>query len=57
VTNGYLNNVPVEKVGEYEQRLYEKMRSEHSELLARFEAGYFDESDVEELKKALSEME
>ena len=57
VTNGYLNNVPVEKVGEYEQRLYEKMRSEHSELLARFEAGYFDESDVEEMKKALSEME
>ena len=57
VTNGSLNNVPVEKVGEYEQRLYEKMRSEHSELLARFEAGYFDESDVEELKKALSEME
>ena len=50
-------SVPVEKVGEYEQRLYEKMRSEHSELLARFEAGYFDESDVEELKKALSEME
>ena len=57
VTNGYLNNVPVEKVGEYEQRLYEKMRSEHSELLARFEEGYFDESAVEELKKALSEME
>lgn len=54
VTNGYLDDVPVNKVGEYEKRLYALLDSEHSEWQKRIEAGFFDDADVEELKAALS---
>ena len=57
VINGYLNDVEVAKVNEYETRLFEKMERDYSELLTRFESGYFDDSDVETLKQALSEMQ
>ena len=57
VIHGYLDEVPVEKVADYEARLYEKLQNEKSGLLARFEAGYFDDSDVEELKSTLMEMQ
>ena len=56
VTHGYLNDVAVNKVQEWEQRLYDKMEAEHADLLVRFETGYFDDSDVEELKAALGSM-
>ena len=56
VINGYLNEVPVKSVPEYEQKLFLHMENKYSELLARFEAGYFDDADVETLKKALSEL-
>jgi F-type H+-transporting ATPase subunit alpha len=56
VINGYLNNVPVKSVGEYEQRLYAHLENKYNALLVRFESGYFDDSDVETLKKALDEM-
>ncbi|MBR5797461.1 MAG: F0F1 ATP synthase subunit alpha, partial [Clostridia bacterium] len=56
VINGYLNQVPVKKVGEYETRLYEHLENKYSELLVRFESGYFDPEDVEMLKKALGEL-
>ncbi len=56
VINGYLNNTPVSKVSEYEQRLYDKLESQHSHWLERIEQNFFDESDVEELKAVLSEM-
>ena len=55
VINGYLNGIPVKRVREYEQSLYEYMENKYSELLERFENGYFDDCDVEELKKALTE--
>ncbi len=57
VINGYLDNIPVSKVHEYEEILYDKLNNEYAPLLERFEAGYYDENDVEELKKALSEMQ
>lgn len=57
VTNGYLDDVPVNKVGEYEKRLYGMLESEHKEWLSRIEQGYFDEKDVEELKAALSSLQ
>ncbi|MBO5797100.1 MAG: F0F1 ATP synthase subunit alpha, partial [Clostridia bacterium] len=57
VVNGYLNEVPVNGVREYEQRLYEKLHNEKADLLARFEAGYFDEEDVAALKETLREMQ
>lgn len=56
VTNGYLNDIPVDKVHEYEQKLYERLRTENPEFLQRIEDGYFDDSDVESLKKTLKEM-
>ncbi len=57
VINGYLKDVEVSKVSEYEQRLYLKLKSQYSELLDRFEAGYFEDSDVEQLRTVLDGMQ
>lgn len=57
VINGFLNNVPVSGVSDYEKRLYTKLKNEKSTLLERFEQGYFDDSDVSELRSLLSEMQ
>ena len=57
VTNGYLDQVPVEKVHEFEERLYDKLRSDKKELLSRLEQGYYEESDVNELKATLQELQ
>ncbi|MCQ2440277.1 MAG: F0F1 ATP synthase subunit alpha [Clostridia bacterium] len=57
VINGYLDSVPVEKVSEYEQRLFEKLENKYSDLLERFEQGYYEDCDVEKLKTALAEMQ
>jgi len=56
VINGYLNDVEVSKVKEYEQRLYELLENKYEDFLSRVEEGYWEEQDVETLKKALSEM-
>ncbi len=56
VINGYLNDCPVNKVHDYEERLYEKLRSDNPDFLKRIEEGYFDDSDVESLKATLKEM-
>ncbi len=56
VINGYLDEVPVSEVRAYEQRLYAKMQNEKTELSKRLEQGYFDDEDVEQLKKTLEEM-
>ena len=56
-TKGYLNSVPVNKVKEYEANLYEHLENKYNDLLIRFESGYFDDSDVETLKQALSDLE
>ena len=53
VTHGYLDNVPVDGVRGYEKRLCERIQAEHSQLLERIEAGFYDDSDVEELTEAL----
>ncbi len=57
VINGYLDSVPVDKVKEYEAELYEKLENKYSELLVRFESGFYEETDIETLKKALQEMQ
>ena len=57
VINGYLKDVEVSKVSEYEQRLYSKLKSQYSELLDRFEAGYFEDNDVEQLRTVLDGMQ
>ena len=56
VIHGYLNDVPVKKIGEYEQHLYTHMENRYQDLLVRFENGYFEDADVEMLKKALGEL-
>ena len=56
VINGYLNEVPVKQVKEYETTLYERLENKYSGLLERIESGSWEESDVEELKTALNEM-
>ncbi|MBS6475659.1 MAG: F0F1 ATP synthase subunit alpha [Clostridiales bacterium] len=57
VIHGYLDSVPVAKVHEYEACLYEKLKAEKPELLARFDQGFFEDSDVEELTGVLKEMQ
>ena len=57
VINGYLNDIPVKKVAEYEEKLYAHMENKYNDLLVRFESGYFDDSDVETLKKALGDLQ
>lgn len=57
VIKGYLNDVAVKDVREYEARLFAKLQNERGAWLDRIEAGYYDESDEEELKAILAEMQ
>ncbi len=56
VVNGYLNDVPVNKVADYEERLFELLEAEYKNLLERFESNFCDDEDIAMLKKALDEM-
>ncbi len=56
VINGYLNDVAVDKVGEYEEKLYGLLESEYAELLARLEGGSYEKEDEEEIKQALGKL-
>ena len=56
VINGYLNDVPVDKIRDFENRLYETLRNEHSELLKRFKEGFFEQKDVDEMKETLNKL-
>ncbi len=56
VVNGYLNGIPVEKIHEYEQLLFERLENENTDWLERIENGFFDECDIEKLKSILSGM-
>ena len=53
VINGYLNDVETAKVAEWENGLFEYLRSRNGELLGRIATGYWDETDVATLKEAL----
>ena len=56
VVNGYLNDVAVNQVADYEQKLFALLEDKYQALLERFENNYFDDEDVTELKNALLEM-
>ncbi|MBS7262280.1 MAG: F0F1 ATP synthase subunit alpha [Eubacteriales bacterium] len=56
VTKGFLNDVAVKDVPEYEQKLYDLLNAEYRHLLDRFEQGFYEKSDIEELEKALKSM-
>lgn len=53
VIHGYLNDVPVEKVNEYEKNLFVKMRNENKDLLKRLNDGYFEDEDIKALENVL----
>ncbi len=57
VTKGYLNEVPVSDVHEYEKSLFAKLENENKKWLERIEAGYFEEQDEETLKSVLAQMQ
>jgi len=54
---GYLDKVAVKDVREFESRLFTKLENEYQPWLKRIEDGYYDQSDEEELKKSLTEMQ
>ena len=56
VINGFLNDTPVKEVKQYEGRLYELLENKYQGFLERVESGSWDDRDIEELQKALSEM-
>ena len=56
VTNGYLDSTPVDKVKDYEARLYEKLENKAQDLLLSLESGNFDEKEINGLKSILNEM-
>ena len=53
VTRGYLNGVPVNRVTEYESKLYEYLTGRYSDLLGRIETGKWDSDDAAEMDEAL----
>ena len=57
VINGYLNDVEVKEVKNYEAKLYELLENKYSNLLERIENGKWEDEDIEMLKTALSEMQ
>jgi len=54
VINHYLDNIPVKKVANYERKFYNTLCSQHEDLLKRLESGSWEESDMEQLKSAIS---
>ncbi|MDD6275607.1 MAG: F0F1 ATP synthase subunit alpha [Clostridia bacterium] len=57
VIHGYLDSVAVQDVKNYENDLYAKLESENQNLLERFENGFFEQSDIDELESVLGEMQ
>ena len=53
VTRGYLNGVPVNRVTEYENKLYQYLTGRYSDLLGRIEKGKWDSDDAAEMDEAL----
>ncbi|MDD7522744.1 MAG: F0F1 ATP synthase subunit alpha [Clostridiales bacterium] len=56
VINGYLNAIPVSKIPEYEERLYDKLDREAKDWQKRIEDNHFEEEDIERLKQILDEI-
>ena len=56
VTKGYLNDLPVSQVHDFELTLYRYLEESCPKLLERLEAGYYEEEDVEAIVKALTSL-
>lgn len=57
VTKGYLNDVAVSKVHDYEKNLFAKLENQYGAWLERIESGSFDDADENELKEILAQMQ
>ena len=57
VTKGYLNDVAVSKVHDYEKNLFAKLENQYGAWLERIESGSFDDNDENELKEILAQMQ
>ncbi len=57
VTKGYLNDTAVSRVRDYEKNLFAKLENEYGDWLERIEQGSFDESDENELKAILAQVQ
>ena len=57
VTKGYLNEVAVSKVHDYEKNLFSKLENQYGAWLERIESGSFDDNDENELKEILAQMQ
>ena len=56
VINGYLDEYPVNRVHEYETKLYDKLNTDYHYFLERIEHNQMEDFDIETIKKALDEM-
>ena len=56
VINGYLNDVALDDIKDYQERLYEKLDHEHKDWMVRISKGSWTEEDEEELKGVLNKM-
>ena len=56
VINGYLNDVAVKDVKQYERDLYDLLENKFGDFLCRIEGGSWTDEDIDELKQALSQM-
>ena len=56
VTHGFLDDVEVENVAEFETRLFEKLKNDETALLKRLSDGFFENEDVTALENVLNGM-
>ena len=56
VINGYLDEYPVKRVAEYEEKLFDKLNNDYAFFIERIEHNQFEDYDIETLQKALEEM-
>ena len=56
VINGYLNNIPVDKVPSFETELYDLLNMEYKDWLLRIKSGNWDKEDEDTLKKILTKL-
>ncbi|MBR5345255.1 MAG: F0F1 ATP synthase subunit alpha [Clostridia bacterium] len=56
VTKGYLNDLAVSQVHDFELTLYRYLEESCPQLLERLEQGLYEDEDVEEIKRALTSL-
>jgi F-type H+/Na+-transporting ATPase subunit alpha len=55
-TKGYIDRVPVNKVKAFEKEFIDLMKIQHTQALANFRAGKYEDADVEVVKKVATEL-